>query len=248
MRDAYFPAADNLEHQTLSSSRGTLNKHKRVLNKVGAGRGPKRSEWVHWIYPRLLQSFETYKKAGVKFSPKLLIELARTIFLGPDSPYIPASRDLRDDNLILDKFTSSWIHQFMVVHNVVLLSQRRRLTCSPEKETQIEMHITYLLGILHRGFQNGSFDENLMENPDETHFTVNMDNGKALGFWGDTSVKYADVVAGGEAMTMVVQISGGRGSSLEAPMIIFTNGNINFPIRGLEDSVSGVSYRTGPKR
>ena len=222
MQDMYFPALENPEHQALSSSRSTLNKCKRVLNKAGAGRGPKRSEWVHWIYPRLSQSFETYKKVGVKFSPKLLIELAKTIFLGPDSPYTPASRDLRDENLILDKFTSSWIHQFMAVHNVVLLSQRGRLTCSLEKETQIEMHTTYHLGILHCGFQNGSFDENLIENLDKTHFTVNMDNGKALGFRGDTSVKYADVVAGGEAMTMVVRISGGRGSSLEAGLSMLT--------------------------
>ena len=92
----------------------------------------------------------------------------------------------------------------MAVHNVVPLTQRGRLTCSLEKETQIEMHIVYHLGILHRGFQNGIFDENLMKNLDKTHFTVNLDNGKALGFRGDTSVKYADVVAGGEAMIMVV--------------------------------------------
>ena len=30
-------------------------------------------------------------------------------------------------------------------------------------------------------------------------------------------------------------------------MIIFTNGNSNYPICGLEDSVPGVSYRTGSK-
>ena len=34
-----------------------------------------------------------------------------------------------------------------------------------------------------------------MENLNETHFTVILDNGRALGFWSDTSVKYADVVA-----------------------------------------------------
>ena len=93
----------------------------------------------------------------------------------------------------------------MVVHNVVLLTQRGRLKCSPEKETQIEMYTAYHLGILYPRFQNGIFDKNLMENLDETHFTINMDNGKALGFWGDTSIKYAHVVAGGEAMTMVVR-------------------------------------------
>ena len=118
----YFPAAEVPHHQALSCSRSRSNKRKRILNKAGAGRGPKRSEWVEWIYLRLLLSFETYKKAGVKFSSKLLIELAKTIFLGLDSPYTPASRDLRDNGFILNKFTSSWVHQFMAIHNVVLLT------------------------------------------------------------------------------------------------------------------------------
>ena len=39
--------------------------------------------------------------------------------------------------------------------------------------------------MLKRGFDSGLFDENLMENIDETHFVVNMDNGRTLGFWGD---------------------------------------------------------------
>ena len=86
-----------------------------------------------------------------------------------------------------------------------------------------------------------------MENLDEIHFTINLDNGRTLSFQGDTSEKYADIVAGGEAMTMVVQISGGRRSSLEAPMIIFTNENRNYPVRRLEDLVLGVSYCTSPK-
>ena len=48
-------------------------------------------------------------------------------------------------------------------------------------------------------------------------------------------------------MTMIVRISGDHGSSLEAPMIIFTNRNSDYPIRRLEDFVLGVSYHTGPK-
>jgi hypothetical protein len=41
------------------------------------------------------------------------------------------------------------------------------------------------------------------------HFVVNSDNGRTLGFRGDSSVKYAEVVLGGDSMTMVVRISGG---------------------------------------
>ena len=34
---------------------------------------------------------------------------------------------------------------------------------------------------------------------------------------------------------------------IEAPMLIFTNSNSNYPIWGLEDNIPGVCYRTGPK-
>jgi hypothetical protein len=59
-----------------------------------------------------------------------------------------------------------------------------------------------------------------MENIDKTHFVVNLDNGCTLGFRGDTSVKYAEVVSGRDSMTMVVRISRGQRSMIEAPMLI----------------------------
>jgi hypothetical protein len=135
----------------------------------------------------------------------------------------------------------------MNVHNIVLLSQRGRLTCSLQKELQIEMATAYHLGVLHRGFQTNVFDESIMENIDETHFVVNLDNGRTLGFRGDTSVKYADMVSGGDSMTMVIRISGGRRSMIEAPMLVFTNSNSTYPMRGMEDNIPGVCYRTRPK-
>ena len=66
--------------------------------------------------------------------------------------------------------------------NIVFLSQCSRLTCSPDKELQIEMQTTYHLEVLHKGFSSKEFDENLIENLDETHFVVNLDNGQTLGF------------------------------------------------------------------
>jgi hypothetical protein len=133
------------------------------------------------------------------------------------------------------------MQQFMDVHNIVLLSQRDNLSCSPKKERQIEMNTAYHLDVLQRGFQSGVFDENLMENLDQTHLTINMDNGRTLGFRGDTVVKYANVITG------VIRISGGRRSMVEASMLIFTNGNNNYPIRGLEDTIPRICYRTGSK-
>ena len=109
------------------------------------------------------------------------------------------------------------------------------------------MNTTYHLGVFQRGFQYGIFDKNLMKNLDETLFTVNMDNGRILGFRRDMVVKYANVVTGGDAMTMVIRISGSRRSMVEAPMLIFINGTNNYPIRGLDDTIPGVCYRTGLK-
>ena len=118
----------------------------------------------------------------------------------------------------------------MHVHNIVLLSQIGRLTCSLEKEIQIERNTVYHLGVLKRGFDSDLFDENLMENIDETHFVVNMDNGRTLGFRDDTSTKYVEVIFGGDSMTLVVRISGGHRSMIEAPMLIFINPNNSYPI------------------
>ena len=166
----------------------------------------------------------------MKFSCRLLIELANSILLGQDSPYTVHSRDPKDNILLTQKLNHSWDQQFMHVHNIVLLSEIGRLTCSLEKEIQIERNIVYHLVVLKRGFDSSFFDENLMENIDETHFVVNMDNGRTLGFWNDTSTKYVEVVSGGDSMTLVVQISGGRRSMIEAPMLIFTNPNNSYPI------------------
>ena len=109
------------------------------------------------------------------------------------------------------------------------------------------MQASHQLGVLQRCFQTCIFNENLIKNIDEAHFVINMDNGRILGFQGDTRVKYADVVCSGDSMTMVVRISEGLQSLIEAPMLIFTNGNSRYPIRGLDDNIPGISYRIGPK-
>ena len=102
----------------------------------------------------------------MKFSSKLLIELALSILLAPDSIYTIHSRDPKDNRLLTKKICHSWMRQFMDVQIIVLLFQRGRLSCSPKKEQEIEILIAYHLDVLQRGFQSGEFDENLMDNLD----------------------------------------------------------------------------------
>lgn len=132
-------------------------------------------------------------------------------------------------------------------NNIVMRAQSGKLMMSPEKTTLMEREVSSFLGCISKQFQSGVLTEDHVFNMDETHFCVNMDNGKTLTVRGHQEVKYADVSSGGVGMTMVVLISGGPASSIRPPMMIFQNENRSYPIRGLPDDVPGVSYRTGPK-
>jgi hypothetical protein len=147
-RDSYFNGPDDVVQTPISSSRSRHGIRKRALTKAATGRGQKRSDWVLWLYPRVLEAFDTYRKAGVKFSSKLLIELTLSILVADDSPYHAQSRDPKDDILLTQKITHCWMQRFMDAHNIVLLSQRGNLSCSPEKERQIEINTAYHLGVL----------------------------------------------------------------------------------------------------
>ena len=98
----------------------------------------------------------------------------------------------------------------MHVHSIVLLPQREQLTYSPENKLQIKMVTASYLGVLCRVFRVVFFYENLIKNIDETYFFMNLDNGQMLGFRGDTSVKYVEVVCDRDSMTMVIRIYGRR--------------------------------------
>jgi hypothetical protein len=111
----------------------------------------------------------------------------------------------------------------------------------------VKMLTAFHLAVVQRAFLSREYNENYIENVDETHFVINMDNGKALRFCGNQAVKCATMVFVGETMTMVVCITGGVRATIMTPMIIFTNQMRNYPIRGIQHNVLGVCYRTKPK-
>ncbi len=105
--------------------------------------------------------------------------------------------------------------------------------------------IAYHLRKLQHGFNDWISGPALVENMGETHFVFNVENKKRLGFKGKRNVNYADVVSGGESMTLSFGLSGGVKSNLEAPFNIFMDKNTNYPIHGVPDNVGGVLYRIG---
>lgn len=84
-------------------------------------------------------------------------------------------------------------------------------------------------------------------NADETHVVFEKITAKTLEMKEDENVKFADVVSGGEGMTMMVKISGACDAQIRPPFLIFQNVASSYPILGCPDDVSGACYLTGPR-
>ena len=193
---------------------------KRIQVKCAQGRGRKREQWVEWLYDELLDEFDRLRKLGVKFSPNTLKLVAKDLVTNSNHTKFNIHYRIANGQTMLETVGDAWIRRFMDVKNIVSQKQTGKLSVSPEKQKFIDKSIAVHIGELKRGFETGKYDESTMENFDETHFVINMDNGRTLGFKGDTDVKYADVTSGGEAMTMVVRLNV-RG--IENPFMIFKN-------------------------
>ncbi|KAE9101766.1 hypothetical protein PF010_g14342 [Phytophthora fragariae] len=228
----------------LSAKRG--QGRSRVSKKALQGRGRQRREWFSLLYPLLLEELDRLRKLGLKFDASMLRQLAIRLLKTSTGPF---SRSLVDKvrALIVEKISPRWIQTFMEAHRIVFRTQSGKKQVGPEKREAIERDLAAHLGKLKRGFESGHLNEDAIENVDETHYVIDFDNDKTLGFAGEKSIKYADVVSGGEGMTMVVRISGGASGRIHPPMMIFQNASSSYPIRGVPDKTPGVCYRTGPK-
>lgn len=216
--------------------------------KARSGRGRKRALWVEALHADLREEFDRLRKLGVKFNLTTLRYLALHILTNSSNDaYSMNMVDPRSEQPLHLKIDLRWIQSFTERFRIVSRAHTGKHRSSPQKEKEIEISVAVHLGTVSGLMTACKLDENDIENADETHFIINVDNGRTLGFCGDKEVKYADVVSGGEGFTMVVRISGGRDSRVEAPFLVFKNKDRNYPIRGLPDDVDGVSYRTGPK-
>ena len=85
------------------------------------------------------------------------------------------------------------------------------------------------------------FDEGLdysrVENFDETHMVIDMDNGRVLYFQGSKYLAYTDVARARDCFTVCMRISGGPQGKIEKTSVIFQNPINNFPIVGIPDNL-----------
>lgn len=92
---------------------------------------------------------------------------------------------------------------------------------SPGKYLKLEVEIAKHIGRIKKLLSGGDVDENDVENAYETHFIFNQYNVHTLVFVGEIEVNYDDVVSGGDFMTMLVLLSGGRDAKIEVPLLVF---------------------------
>ena len=216
--------------------------------KAKSGRGRKRQLWVEAFHQGLRSEFDRLKNLRVKFNLNTLRYLALDLLSNSAKPeYSNYMLDPTSQRPLFEKITPRFVQSFADRFRIASRAHNENFRVSPEKELQIQQDVARHLGDMKRMLTNGKVDENDIGNADETHFVINMDNGRTLGFSGEDDLKYTDVVSDGEGMTMVFRLSGGLDAKIEPPFMVFTNKDRNYPIRGTPDDVPGVAYRTGPK-
>ena len=209
---------------TTSVTRYSKNGSKRVYLKGLSGRGRPITPWVRALHMDLRAEFVRLRKLGVKFNMCTLRHLA--IVLINDSisdAYHKNMKDAKSGTLIDAMVTSRWIQTFTNRHGIVSGELAGNHQLSAAKQLFFEKEVAFHLGTLKREFETGTIDENDVENADETHFMINMDNGRTLSFSGESEVKYADVVSGGDSVTMMVRLSGGRVAIVQNTFMVFKN-------------------------
>lgn len=113
-----------------------------------------------------------------------------------------------------------------------------------QKQEIIEKVIAFHLGNIKGIFNRKAPDGDLISTADETHSIFNMEEGRTIRLRGVQHIKYTDVVAEVEGVTMVIHVSGGRSLKVECPMIISQNSDRSYTKQGVTDNVPGVCNRS----
>lgn len=177
---------------------------------------------MEWLHVRLLEEFDRLRKSGIKCSPNLLVSAAQHLLMVSDHHEFTANYIAPGLLCLQERNTPRWVQTFQDRFNIVQRRQVGKKMVSPQKQAFIEKEVAYYLGKLERGFESGLCLNAHMENIDETHFVIYMDDGHTLDYKGTEDIRYAEVVSGTTGMTMVVHITGSTSSRIGVPIKCFT--------------------------
>lgn len=96
-------------------------------------------------------------------------------------------------------------------------------------------------------FSLSALKEEDVFNDDNSPVVNHLHDNRKIAQKGKTSVQEADFVSADEEIELVLKLGGGRNSIMCTQMFFFDNGIRSYQIRGLQDDVSRVTYRSSPK-
>lgn len=221
----------------------------RVQKQALPGRGRKRANWSDALQNDLRTCYLRLKSAGYEFNSRNLRSAAEDLIKKGGNPeYSSAVLDPRSKKPVLDCLTSRWVRAFADRFDIYL-DVRGTGNIPASREHQFDLGdkiIAFHVGLLSRAFQKGEIIESDIETLGVFHFVVNPENGYTMGFIGDNSAKYGDILGGSRGMTMLLRLSGGKESKLMPPFMILDDPLRTYPLQGVPDNATDVSYRTAP--
>lgn len=118
----------------LSITRSASGLRRRHHVKSIGGRGRKREAWVEALCAELVENFHQVRRAGLKVTLAVLLEMARmNIRKAPTGSLLHISAiDPASKRLISSHLDTNWIQRFCVTKNIVGQRQTGKLMVSPQ--------------------------------------------------------------------------------------------------------------------
>eukprot|EP00644_Phytophthora_capsici_P010720 jgi/Phyca11/104621/e_gw1.9.875.1 len=138
------------------------------------------------------------RRAGVKLSNHLVAQIAVVLIEDSEHPHFNARLTV-NDKAFPALVTPRRVQDFLERYNIVYRRHKGKKQVSVEKQMQIDRAVARHLGELKRQFEEDTLDPNEQYNMDESHFVIDLDDGKTLDFVGSQSVKYRSIVSGTRA-------------------------------------------------
>ena len=92
-----------------------------------------------------------------------------------------------------------WVYDFCNRFNINAQIRTGNKNLSPAMVALNNKFLAHHLGSLKQAFDNG-LDESTVQNFDETHLVIGMDDGRVLDFQGIKRVSYSDVASGRDCL------------------------------------------------
>ncbi|KAE9318212.1 hypothetical protein PR003_g18289 [Phytophthora rubi] len=170
--------------------------------KTLRGRGTKLGEHWAWLYRLLLTEFQRLHRAGVKLSNQLVAEMDVVFIEDSEYPRFNARLTVKGKPFT-SMLTPRRIQDFLERYNIVYRRHKGKKQVSLEMQMQIDKDVAKHMGELKRQFEDGTLIPDEQYNMDESHFVIDLDDGKTLDFVGAQSVKYRSIVSEREGSFIV---------------------------------------------